>query len=760
MYHFRKRRYTSRALQNFVAQNISFDIEYLKQSFKSATFKNLEKLTQQSKAVSTKLLRVALKNRVSKKVKMASSQDLLNKRKESVVPLSKTDKKHLQQYENLGNQNFSRLLQTSTPLTGVAAQIDASLEKAILVNGEPCPPILYRAIKGLRASQLGLRVGMQYKIESWQSATRSIQQALSMSKFGTMFTLLIAPEFRADVLDMTPYSSDKSKMEVVLPKNAVLQVNRIDEGQGKTPDRVTMLLSFPNSALEKDFVNPKNAEGKHDKMGDKHPSTSKYMQSLIIPGTNANNGRFGADAILVFLDSKESHDITDVTGMSLSAHEAAQLYNDYMRASKLQHKTLDQGNIPVRNEKELAKWKQELDKAYDTYGSDVNSLSAVGSQKEFSKTTLKNYRGRMDERMHTTFLNLANPSQGRSSEAEIKNPAEPLPRTISQADINTSNLSGEQIIALNGNIFGRIVAKYGRENNDDAMRFLQTAQKTMPRATQLGTDTFVTEVSKLAMAENAISRLFASKPNDAFIENIVRGYSGTSAMRPETAAIRERIKNLLGAIESRLLAEISLWKDNPAKPFVDGINSRTLAGGIAKRLVPYRETAAFENADSVHIMRNLAGELTGLMHVRKSSQQDGFDEVTLLGANPSSTNRSGEALLVNLARSCAARGVGIKLDALTTALPFYYKMGFKKPQPLPTNPMFPPLTSLETIDNNLVLSRADTAALAQRKIKELTRERIVVKQKITGSSALITGSETGTEIEVENKFFNTWNERN
>ena len=39
--------------------------------------------------------------------------------------------------------------------------------------------------------------------------------------------------------------------------------------------------------------------------GDKEDSASKYMQSLIVPKTDANNGRFGADLILGLLAAKK-----------------------------------------------------------------------------------------------------------------------------------------------------------------------------------------------------------------------------------------------------------------------------------------------------------------------------------------------------------------------------------------------------------------------------------------------------------------------
>ena len=482
--------------------------------------------------------------------------------------------------------------------------------------------------------------------------------------------------------------------------------------------------------------------------------SNAYLAGLIEPNTKENNGRFGADLILGLLSAKrrrnnapvDNSQTTGVTEVSLSAHEAAQLYNDYMRASKLPHKTLDQGNIPVRNEKELERWKQELDEAYDTNGSDARSPSAVGSQRGFGKTSLKNYQGRHNQETHTTLYNIAHPSQGRGSQgasnaadipkdiyrqAGIRGVAEPLSRTMPQVDINTSKLSAAQVFALNNDIFSLLSENYGIQDRGQATKLMQDAQNAMPSATQLGTDTFVTELSKWDIAKKEASKLLGSKPDDAFMKDIVKAYPNSLMIPPAIEPIRHRIINLLAAMETRLLAEISLWKADPDKPFVNVFDSRSIAGSVARRLGSRNRILSFPSDFKVYIMRNLVGELTGLMYTHQLPRQvdarEGFDVdvVKLLGANPSSTNRSGEALLINLARDSVARDMGIQLDAKVSALPFYYKMGFRPRRPLPS-----PFFEGEPDDTDLLLSREGTAALAQRKIKELTRERILATQKI------------------------------
>ena len=215
---------------------------------------------------------------------LASSQDPLTVRQNPVATLTQRDRLNLQQYETLENSAFSGLLQNSMAFSEIAARTDASLTKAILVYGEQCPPILYRAIKGIRASQLGLQTGMKFENAAWQSTTRSKQQALLMGESGTIFTLLIAPKLRVNVLDMTRFSSDKGKREVVLPKNATLQIDRIKEEKGEKPDVVIMRVSFPKSQVTQDSVTQKNYAGRHD----------QQMHTTLFNLANPSQGRRGS----------------------------------------------------------------------------------------------------------------------------------------------------------------------------------------------------------------------------------------------------------------------------------------------------------------------------------------------------------------------------------------------------------------------------------------------------------------------------------
>ena len=64
-------------------------------------------------------------------------------------------------------------------------------------------------------------------------------------------------------------------------------------------------------------------------------------------------------------------EIQEFTPLTLTAEGAAQFYNDYMRSNDTEYTPLNQGNLPKRTDEQVKRWRQELDDAYDTYGSEV-----------------------------------------------------------------------------------------------------------------------------------------------------------------------------------------------------------------------------------------------------------------------------------------------------------------------------------------------------------------------------------------------------
>jgi|APGre2960657423_1045063.scaffolds.fasta_scaffold04575_4 hypothetical protein len=56
------------------------------------------------------------------------------------------------------------------------------------------------------------------------------------------------------------------------------------------------------------------------------------------------------------------------TLMTISAAELARFYNDFMRSEGVQDDALDQGDLPVRTDEEVAQWRAELDHLYDEHG--------------------------------------------------------------------------------------------------------------------------------------------------------------------------------------------------------------------------------------------------------------------------------------------------------------------------------------------------------------------------------------------------------
>lgn len=234
---------------------------------------------------------------------MASDQGPLTKRYKPPVILSDNDKQNLQKYQTIQNSEFLDRLQNSQPLSDEAEEIDASLSKSIEADGERCPSVLYRAIKEIRAAQLGLQADMQFRNAAWQSATRSKHQAEMMSVSGTLFILNFAHQYRVETLDMSPYAIDKNKMEMVIPKNAIFSVVNIKDGNGDNPDIVTVQVTFPESSMsKKELANKADNISDGENTGESNFST--YMQSLINPKTKDNDGRFGADLILGLLAYK------------------------------------------------------------------------------------------------------------------------------------------------------------------------------------------------------------------------------------------------------------------------------------------------------------------------------------------------------------------------------------------------------------------------------------------------------------------------
>ncbi len=574
---------------------------------------------------------------------LASSQDPLTVRQNPVAPFTQRDQVNLQQYETLENSAFSGLLQNSMALDEIAAQTDASLTKAILVYGEQCPPILYRAIKGIRALQLGLHTGMKFENAAWQSTTRSKQQALLLAKGGTIFTLLIDPKLRVNVLDMTRFSSDKGKREVVLPKNATLQVDRIKEGKGEKPDVVIMQVSFPKSQVEQELVS-------------------------------------------------ENQSATEGAGMTLSSKEAARFYNDFMRSSGIEYKPLDQGDLPVMAGKDLREWKQELDKAYDTYGADVGKPSV----------TQKNYGGRHDQQMHTTLFNLANPSQGRSGGIGDKKGGETRARELAVAATPIRAVD-PAVARATGRTITELVDELGasgqlrgteQEIKQKVTALLTEVENALPPATQIGPNSFVTTI-------NANTFIAAAR-------------DGAGSMLE--GARDMRAAGLLQAIVTKLDKEIDDWRANPDKPMVNVSESRGMARNATDELKERIGTNAWKNSEmQTRILRDADGKLCGVSLVDTQSYGR-YQYVEYIGTNPMATNRAGETLMVHIAQSAVRAGGGIKLFSLRGAVRFYKKLGFKSDDPRATEPF------LRRWGAPMELSREGAMALSQRQSsKELIK---------------------------------------
>ena len=574
---------------------------------------------------------------------LASSQDPLTVRQNPVAPFTQRDKVNLQQYETLENSAFSGLLQNSMALDEIATQTDASLTKAILAYGEQCPPILYRAIKGIRASQLGLHTGMKFENAAWQSTTRSKQQALLMGKSGTIFTLLIAPKLRVNVLDMTRFSSDKGKREVVLPKNATLQVDRIKEGKGEKPDVVIMQVSFPESQVEQELVS-------------------------------------------------ENQSATEGAGMTLSSKEAARFYNDFMRSSGIEYKPLDQGDLPVMADKDLREWKQELDKAYDTYGADVGKPSV----------TQKNYVGRHDQQMHTTLFNLANPSQGTRGGIGDKKGGETRARELAVAATPIRAVDPAVARATERTIT-ELVDELGtsgqlrgteQEIKQKVTALLTEVENALPPATQIGPNSFVTTINA-----------------NTFIAAARDGAGSMLEGTPDKMA-----KGLLQAMVTKLDKEIDDWRANPDKPMVNVSESRGMARNATDELKERIGTNAWKNSEmQTRILRDADGKLCGVSLVDTQSYGR-YQYVEYIGTNPMATNRAGETLMVHIAQSAVRAGGGIKLFSLRGAVRFYKKLGFKSADPRATEPF------LKRWGGGMELSREGAMALSQRQSsKELIK---------------------------------------
>ena len=618
---------------------------------------------------------------------------------QSSMLLTRKDKQNLSKYEKLQNNELLDLLQSKTALGKEAASIDTSLNKAILISEEKCPPILYRAIRDLRAEKLGVHVGMQFQNASWQSATRSKQQAVSLAKNGTIFTLLTAQKFRVKVLDMSPYASQKSKKEIVLPKNAIFLVNQIIIGNDFKPDTVIVQMSFPE------------------------------------PDPN--------------LIQQEQRDAKNGVRMTLSAEGAAQFYNDYMRSSNLEYKPLNQGNLPKRTDKQVKRWRQELNDAYDTYGSDAGSLlknledSQLPQDIEEPNTkftiksivsravnkTVKNYAGRHDQQMHTTLFNIANPSQGRSTDnrnnterasvaSDVVNRANSLfgfddwgdtiagtslaparaEQRLSQAEQRLSQFDTDHAEVIKGKVVQKIM-QTSTLNEFSAEKLFTDSENVIKSYTQqVGKDAFLT-----------------SFRHDVFVK-IARAEARSAPFSSPTL-INKRATMLMNVVRLKIVEELRFWESNPARPYSDLASSRSMADaakGYTLDMQPFY---------GMNILRDSSGKLSGVMVTNSLEFSGKYQYVEYIGTNPMAANRAGETLMVNLAKAAANAQEGIRLTSVAAAMMFYKTLGFEREDGgLITN---------STRGGPLELSEAGTVALSARQSEKEIRD----SSKLQGSTS-------------------------
>ena len=618
---------------------------------------------------------------------------------QSSMLLTRKDKQNLSKYEKLQNNELLDLLQSKTALGKEAASIDTSLNKAILISEEKCPPILYRAIRDLRAEKLGVHVGMQFQNASWQSATRSKQQAVSLAKNGTIFTLLTAQKFRVKVLDMSPYASQKSKKEIVLPKNAIFLVNQIIIGNDFKPDTVIVQMSFPE------------------------------------PDSN--------------LIQQEQRDAKNGVRMTLSAEGAAQFYNDYMRSSNLEYKPLNQGNLPKRTDKQVKRWRQELNDAYDTYGSDAGSLlknledSQLPQDIEEPNTkftiksivsravnkTVKNYAGRHDQQMHTTLFNIANPSQGRSTDnrnnterasvaSDVVNRANSLfgfddwgdtiagtslaparaEQRLSQAEQRLSQFDTDHAEVIKGKVVQKIM-QTSTLNEFSAEKLFTDSENVIKSYTQqVGKDAFLT-----------------SFRHDVFVK-IARAEARSAPFSSPTL-INKRATMLMNVVRLKIVEELRFWESNPARPYSDLASSRSMADaakGYTLDMQPFY---------GMNILRDSSGKLSGVMVTNSLEFSGKYQYVEYIGTNPMAANRAGETLMVNLAKAAANAQEGIRLTSVAAAMMFYKTLGFEREDGgLITN---------STRGGPLELSEAGTVALSARQSEKEIRD----SSKLQGSTS-------------------------